>query len=164
TRRAFLERAAAIAPALWLSRSASASTQAPRVARFPSDPFTLGVASGDPAPDGVVLWTRLAPQPLHPDGGMPPHNVDVEWEVADDEGMQHIVERGTADATPHLAHSVHAEPQELQPDRWYWYRFRAGEAESCVGRTRTLPAPDATVEKLRLAFASCQHWESGLYT
>ena len=71
---------------------------------------------------------------------------------------------GTTLATPQLAHSVHVEVEGLEPDRWYWYRFRAGDAESPVGRTRTLPRRNATPEQVKFAFASCQHFESGYYT
>ena len=130
---------------------------------FADNPFQLGVASGDPTPDGVVLWTRLAPQPLV-GGGMPREIVEVGWQIASDEGFQRIVQQGTAVATPQLAHSVHVEVSGLKPDRWYWYRFRAGSEESPVGRTRTFPAHNAAVEKLRFAFASCQHFETGYYT
>jgi alkaline phosphatase D len=128
------------------------------------DPFSLGVASGDPAPRGVVLWTRLAPQPLEPFGGMPASNVEVSWELAADESFGTIVQRGKTLATPQLAHSVHIEVNGLEPDQWYWYRFRAGDAESPIGRTRTMPRRDATPEQLKFAFASCQHFESGYYT
>ena len=125
--------------------------------------FPLGVASGDPAPDGVVLWTRLARDPLH-GGGMPPDDVEVVWEVARDERMADVVQSGTAIAAAALGHSVHVEVQGLEPGRWYWYRFRAGADESTVGRTRTLPAPGSPAERLRFAFASCQHYEQGYFT
>ena len=125
--------------------------------------FSLGVASGDPAPDGVVLWTRLALDPLH-GGGMPPGDVEVLWEVARDDGMANVVRRGTAVAAEALGHSVHVEVQGLEPGRWYWYRFRAGADESAVGRTRTLPAPGSAADRLRFAFASCQHYEHGYFT
>jgi alkaline phosphatase D len=131
--------------------------------RFAANPFTLGIASGDPLADGIVLWTRLAPDPLN-GGGMPNEAVRVRWEVASDEGMTRIVKRGTVDARPDLAHSVHAEVNGLGPARWYWYRFDAGGEASPVGRTRTAPAAGATPQQLRFAFASCQHYESGLYT
>src|SRR5688572_13311887 len=101
------------------------------------NPFSLGVASGDPTSTGVVLWTRLAPRPLEPAGGLPPEPIDVQWELAGDETMRDVIRSGTAVATPQLGHSVHAEVEGLEPDRWYWYRFRAGDAESPVGRTRT---------------------------
>ncbi len=130
---------------------------------FADNPFQLGVASGDPNDGSVVLWTRLAPKPLE-GGGMPAELIPVRWEVADDEAMRSIVRNGDAWATPQLAHAVHVEVNGLQPDRWYWYRFMAGDAVSPVGRTRTLPAPQAAPDKLRFAFASCQHFETGLYT
>ena len=140
--------------------------------RFPaprwvgSYPFALGVASGDPTHDGVVLWTRLAPDPLAPDGlgGMPLAPVTVDYEVADDELFRHVVARGSVVATRAFAHSVHPEVQGLQPDRWYFYRFRAGSALSPIGRTRTSPVPGAPVSTMRFAFASCQSWSSGYFT
>lgn len=125
--------------------------------------FTLGVASGDPTPDGIVLWTRLAPDPLH-GGGMPEEVVDVGWEVARDEGMREIVQSGTASATPELGHSVHVELQDLEPHSWYWYRFHVGDETSTVGRGRTAPPAGAALERYRFAFVSCQHYEQGLYT
>jgi alkaline phosphatase D len=130
---------------------------------FQPSAFPLGVASGDPTSDGVVLWTRLALDPLN-GGGMPPEDVEVVWEVARDEGMADVVQRGTSVAREALGHSVHVEVDGLEPGRWYWYRFRAGADESTVGRTRTLPAAGARAERLRFAFASCQHYEQGYYT
>ncbi len=126
----------------------------------------LGVASGDPTPDGVVLWTRLAPDPLAPDGrgGMGWDPVTVEYEVAHDESFRQVVSRGTALATRELGHSVHPEIQGLEPGRWYFYRFRAGSAISPVGRTRTAPALGEPTWRMRFAFASCQSWSSGYYT
>jgi alkaline phosphatase D len=127
-------------------------------------PFSLGVASGDPAPDGFVLWTRLAPDPLTHDGGMPPQPVAVDWKVAANEAMTDVVQHGVTRALPGLAHSVHVEPAGLLPDREYWYQFRYGEHVSPVGRTRTTAALDAPVSSLSFAFASCQHWASGYYS
>ncbi|MEU8896342.1 alkaline phosphatase D family protein [Nocardia sp. NPDC048505] len=129
-------------------------------------PFALGVASGDPRPDGVVLWTRLAPEPLAPDGlgGMPRHPVSVDYEVAHDANFERIVTRGAAVATRELGHSVHPEVHGLEPDRWYFYRFRAGSAISPTGRTRTAPAAGSPLARLRLGVASCQSWASGYYT
>jgi len=94
---------------------------------------------------------------------MPGEIVPVEWEVADDEKFGDVVQRGTAHATPDWAHSVHVEAEGLAPGRWYWYRFRAGSVVSPVGRTRTAPAADASPDRFRFAFASCQHWEQGYY-
>ena len=130
---------------------------------FSSYPFTLGVASGDPTEDGVVLWTRLAPAPLD-GGGMPDENVEVSWVVARDEGMRQVARQGTAVAAPALGHAVHVEVDGLEPDRWYWYRFTSGSEVSRVGRTRTLPAAGSGVERLRFAFVSCQHYEQGYFT
>ena len=128
---------------------------------FSADPFTLGVASGCPRVDSVILWTRLAPRPLE-DGGMMDAPVEVEWQVAEDDKFKRVVARGTGRATAELAHSVHAEVRGLQPDRIYWYRFRAGPALSPVGRTRTAPAGPA--RPFRFAFASCQQYEQGYFT
>lgn len=127
------------------------------------DPFQLGVASGDPTSDGVVLWTRLAPDPVT-GGGVPNNPIEVTWEISEDETMKSIVQQGKVVATPELAHSVHVEVNRLEPDRWYWYRFQSGDAVSPIGRTRTMPVRDAMPDRLRLAFASCQHYEAGLYT
>lgn len=159
-RRLFLGYSAALAAVPYLGNEARAEPNP----TFSSNPFTLGVVSGDPDARGMVLWTRLAPEPREPDGGMAPHAVEVSWEVAEDDAMKKVVAKGTALATPQLGHTVHVEVGSLKPDRWYWYRFRAGDAESVVGRTRTLPAPHAASEKVRFAFASCQHYEHGFYT
>ncbi len=127
------------------------------------DPFTLGVASGDPTPDGIVLWTRLAPDPLN-GGGMPRAAVEVDWQVAADEGMRRVIQRGRATATPDLAHAVHVEVSGLDPARWYWYQFKTGSHLSPVGRTRTAPGATNPLNRLSFAFASCQHYEQGFYT
>ncbi|PXY22403.1 alkaline phosphatase D family protein [Prauserella muralis] len=131
-----------------------------------TNPFTLGVGSGDPVSDGVVLWTRLAPDPFAEDGtgGMPRRPVRVEYEVAVDERFRGVVRRGSVVATPELGHSVHPEIRGLAPDREYFYRFRAGSELSMVGRTRTTPAVWAQPRELNFAFASCQAWQDGYYT
>ena len=129
--------------------------------RFTADPFSLGIASGYPLPGGFVLWTRLAPVPAAPGGGMPASVVPVRWEVSRDEKFAQIAASGTAYATPDWAHSVHVEVNGLEPARWYWYRFVCGGAASPIGRTRTAPGFAARPEKLRFAFASCQHYEQG---
>jgi alkaline phosphatase D len=126
-------------------------------------PFTLGVASGDPTPDGVVLWTRLAPDPLN-GGGMPGWPVLVRWQVALDDRMQQVVRQGVAIARPALAHSVHVEVEGLEPDRWYYYRFTAGAHASTVGRTRTMPRAGREPDTFRFAFVSCQDWQNGYYS
>ena len=131
--------------------------------RFADDPFQLGVAAGDPTADGGVLWTRLAPRPLEPEGGMAGLRVPVDWQVAEDEAFARVAQRGRATAVPELGYAVHADVRGLRPDRWYFYRFTAGDATSPVGRLRTVPAEGAATP-LRFAVASCQHWEQGLFT
>ncbi|MDP1565046.1 MAG: alkaline phosphatase D family protein, partial [Polaromonas sp.] len=125
--------------------------------RTQGNPFGLGVASGSPTASSVVLWTRLL---LAAEQGP----AAVRWEVAHDEQFSRIVQSGQKMALPGLAHSVHVEVQGLAPDRWYFYRFAAGDATSAAGRTRTFPEPGAEVARLRLAYASCQRWEHGYYS
>jgi alkaline phosphatase D len=131
--------------------------------RLPDDPFQLGVASGDPTPSGGVIWTRLAPRPLEPEGGMPGDRVAVTWEVAADDGFRQVVKQGRATAAPELSYSVHVDVDGLDPDRWYSYRFLVADATSAVGRLRTTPSQGAATP-LRFAVASCQHYEEGFYT
>ncbi|MFC3980956.1 alkaline phosphatase D family protein [Streptosporangium jomthongense] len=130
------------------------------------DPFTLGIASGDPSPDGVVLWTRLAPDPLGPQGlgGMPARDVEVEWQVAADENFTRVLRNGVETARRERAHSVHVELDGLEPGREYFYRFRAEGHLSPAGRTRTAPAAEAAPSPLTLAVAACAHYEHGYYT
>ncbi|MFW6598933.1 alkaline phosphatase D family protein [Propionibacteriaceae bacterium Y2011] len=133
---------------------------------FREDVFTLGVASGDPLPDSVVLWTRLALDPVAVDGhgGMPDRKVPVRWELAADESFGRIVRRGVEVATPEWGHSVHVEVFGLQPDREYWYRFQVGDQRSPVGRTRTAPLPGAELNSLTFAYTSCQSYVAGHFT
>ena len=131
--------------------------------RFSGYPFSLGVASGEPLPNGFVLWTRLAPDPLN-GGEMPERKVPVRWQVADDEDFRRIIREGTEFARPELAHSVHVEVEGLEPAREYFYRFRVGSEVSPTGRTRTAPAAGASVSGLTFAFASCQQYEHGYFT
>jgi alkaline phosphatase D len=142
TRRSFLQTLGALAVSTRLHAQSS--------------PFALGVASGYPAPDGVVLWTRLT-------GNLDPVAVPVRWEVAADEAMQSIILSGTATAEPSWAHSVHVEVKGLAPERWYWYRFMSADAVSPVGRTRTAPPATSSNPRLRFAFASCQQYEQGYF-
>ncbi|MBO9715381.1 MAG: alkaline phosphatase D family protein [Pseudoxanthomonas sp.] len=157
-RRRFLQASAGIALLAGVSRT-------PLFAGTLGDnPFTLGVASGDPWPDGFVIWTRLAPRPLDAHGGMPAVRVPVRWEVAEDEGFRRVVRQGEAIAMPELGHSVHVEVEGLRPHRHYWYRFAlAGSDASPAGRARTAPLAGAVVDRARIAVAGCQHWEMGWY-
>jgi alkaline phosphatase D len=154
-RRSLLQVAAASAGSLWLPRSAWSQPH------LPDNPFTLGVASGSPTHESVVLWTRLLAEGWFQSLGK--QAVTVRWEVGHDDQFRRIVQSGQAQALAGLAHSVHVEVTGLEPDRWYFYRFMTGNWESATGRTRTFPAPDAIVQKLRLAYASCQRWEHGYY-
>jgi len=160
-RRNFLFGAGALA-SLAMIDPASTFAQS-RTVKFTADPFSLGVASGDPWPESVVLWTRLAPDPLN-GGGMPRQPVNLRWEIAGDDQMRNIVASGSATARPELGHSVHVEVFGLQPARWHWYRFNSGGAASPIGRTRTAPASNARVDRFSFAFASCQHYEAGFFT
>jgi alkaline phosphatase D len=131
--------------------------------RLGAYPFTLGVASGDPVADGFVLWTRLAPDPLN-GGGMPAEAVPVRFEVAADERFLDIVRRGETLAAPERGHAVHVDIADLEPDRWYYYRFIAAGEASPIGRTRTFPAIGTAKDRFRFAFASCQHFGQGFFT
>lgn len=129
-----------------------------------ANPFTLGVAAGDPWSDGFVIWTRLAPRPLDEHGGMPMLQVPVLWEISEDEGFTRVVQRGKVIAIPELAHSVHVEVTGLRPHRHYWYRFAtAGTDTSTIGRARTAPAANALVKQLRIGVGGCQHYEMGYF-
>ncbi len=138
---------------------------APFRAAASAPPFTLGVASGSPSPDGFVIWTRIAPDPAAPDGmGGVTTPAQVAWEVAEDEAMRRIVRRGSAMTTPAEAHALHVEIGGLKPDRPYWYRFTAMGEMSAIGRARTAPARGARNSRLKLAMASCAHWETGWFS
>ncbi|MFT3663963.1 alkaline phosphatase D family protein [Piscinibacter sp.] len=153
------------AAALALARLFGAA-QAQPAAPWPvdaGDPFTLGVASGMPRPDSVVIWTRLAPRPHDIGGGLPPLPFSVRWELAEDERFGAGLRRGEFIARPENAHALHVELRGLASARPYFYRFIAGDTVSAVGRTRTAPAEDAPLARLRLALASCQHYEQGWY-
>src|SRR5688572_1600511 len=156
SRRAFLLRSACLLASACAGRVLAQP-------RFAATPFTLGVASGYPHGSGVTLWTRLAPQPLA-GGGMPLAPVEVAWEVAADDRFDRVVMRGSASASPDWAHSVHVDVTGLESARPYWYRFRAGNAESPHGRTRTAPGADSAASRMRFACASCQQYEQGWFT
>ncbi|WP_085528415.1 alkaline phosphatase D family protein [Kocuria massiliensis] len=128
--------------------------------------FGLGIASGAPRPDGVVLWTRLAPQPLAEDGrgGMPQRTVTVNWQVARDEGFVGIEKEGNALAQPELSHSVHPRVEGLRAGTEYFYRFRVGREVSRVGRFKTLPAANTGLSSFSFGFVSCQAWYHGHFT
>jgi alkaline phosphatase D len=171
TRRGFFRAAgtaivATVAPAL----TGCASQPGPR---WRADPFALGVAAGEPTPDGFVLWTRLAPDPLSSDpdtpGGMPHRgttggDVAIDYEIATDPAMRAIVRSGHAIAEADYAHSVHLEVRGLEPGRRYWYRFRSGEADSDIGQAITAPAAGTPTDRLRFGFVSCANYEHGYFS
>jgi len=163
SRRTFLTAAAAVVGGALLPGGVALAAPRMRSRTLARDPFSLGVASGDPARDGFVLWTRLAVDPLGGDGrgGMPSRDVEVDWQVATDERFSRVVSSGTVTARPHDAHSVHVELEGLEPGREYFYRFRAEGHRSPVGRTRTAPEGLAP---LTFAVAACAHYEHGYYT
>ncbi len=131
---------------------------------FGDYPFSLGVAAGDPAHDGFVIWTKLAPKPLEQDGGLPRKAIEIGWVIASDEAMRQIVRQGSVLARPELGHAVHVELEGLSPGREYFYRFTAGAEASPVGRAKTFPALGSEMTELRFAAAGCQKYEDGHYT
>ena len=131
--------------------------------RFSTSPFTLGIASGDVTDSSTVLWTRLAPEPLEGDGGMEPHCIPVQWELALDPDMSRVIRRGEALATPTFAHSAHVELEGLEPGCEYWYRFSVSSHSSRVGRTKTLPDRNSHPDSARFITASCQNWTHGYF-
>ncbi|MCF6476617.1 alkaline phosphatase [Nonomuraea sp. MG754425] len=163
TRRAFLAGGAGLGASAALGQAPvrASARRAPL-----ADPFRLGVASGEPTHDGVVLWTRLATDPIAPDGlgGMPDRPVPVRWQLARDEHFRHVVRQGAETARREAAHSVHVELDGLDPGAEYFYRFRAGGEISPVGRTLTTPAPGVRGRPLNLSFASCADYQSGWFT
>ncbi|WP_198664413.1 alkaline phosphatase D family protein [Jiangella endophytica] len=162
-RRRFLTVTGAAA-ALAFGGSLATADTSPQRSRL-AYPFTLGIASGDPLPDGVVLWTRLAPEPLATFGGMDGRiSVPVRWELAEDESFHRVVRRGNVLARPEFAYSVHVDVRGLRPSTHYFYRFRAGDSISPQGRTKTAPARTAAPASMAFAFVSCQHRVVGHYT
>ncbi|WP_246021517.1 alkaline phosphatase D family protein [Alteraurantiacibacter aquimixticola] len=131
---------------------------------FTSYPFQLGIASGEPAADGFVIWTRLAPDPLEMGHGMPAAAVPVDWQVATDPGMRQVVASGSSLARPELGHAVHVEVGGLEPARPYWYQFSCGSERSGRGRAMTTPVAGQPLDRARFAVGGCQRYEDGYYT
>jgi alkaline phosphatase D len=135
---------------------------APR-ATAASTAFAHGVASGDPLPDGVLLWTRVTPVPeARPGSGIGPV-IQVRWEVAADPAFARPVAVGEVSTGPDRDHTVKVEVRGLTPATTYWYRFGHAGAWSVTGRTATAPAADADVARLRLGVVSCSNWEAGYF-
>ena len=160
-RRRFLAFTGALAgTALYAQLRGDLAYAAPQLSGYP---FRLGVASGDPTPNGVSLWTRLAPEPLVEGGGVPAKDIGVRWQVASDSNFRHVVKSGKVAAMPEFGHSVHVDVNGLRPGREYFYRFLTDADESPVGRTKTAPGSHDRVRDLKFAFASCQKWDDGFY-
>ncbi|ATL27306.1 alkaline phosphatase D family protein [Streptomyces formicae] len=166
-RRRFLTvtgAAAALAFATELPTAGVASAAELDGRRIKDNPFTLGVASGDPLPGSVLLWTRLAPAPYEPGGGLPKERVAVQWELAHDARFRRVARRGTVTAHPEFNHSVHVEAEHLDAGRTYYFRFKAGTWVSETGRTRTAPPAGSRPGPLTLAAVSCQAYHDGYFT
>ncbi|MFF3642003.1 alkaline phosphatase D family protein [Streptomyces sp. NPDC002564] len=166
-RRRFLTvtgAAAALAFATNLPTAGVAAAAELDTRRIKENPFTLGVASGDPLPSSVLLWTRLAPAPYEPGGGLPQERVTVQWELAHDARFRRVARRGTATAHPEFSHTVHVEADHLEAGRTYYFRFRAGSWVSETGRTRTAPPAGSRPGALTLAAVSCQAYHDGYFT
>ncbi|MFI5936165.1 alkaline phosphatase D family protein [Actinoplanes sp. NPDC051494] len=166
SRRTLLLSGAAVGAATAATTWPLAASATPYAGPLRADPFTLGIASGDPEHDGFVLWTRLAPTPVAEDGlgGMPARDVPVAWELAADDRFRHVVRRGVTIARASAAHTVHVELSGLLPGREYFYRFRAERYLSPTGRTRTAPAPWSMPRSLAMSFVSCSQYEHGYFT
>jgi alkaline phosphatase D len=166
-RRRFLTgtaAAAALAFAVNLPVAGVAGAAELDARKITDDPFTLGIASGDPRPDGILLWTRLAPSPYESGSGLPESRITVNWELAHDKRFTRIVQLGVVFAHPEFNHSVRVDVSGLEADRVYYFRFRAGAWISPVGRTRTAPTTGARVSKLRFGAVSCQAYHDGYFT
>ncbi|MFE9095157.1 alkaline phosphatase D family protein [Streptomyces sp. NPDC007264] len=149
--------------------AATAVLGAPLAAAFPAraaadtPAFLHGVASGDPLPDGVLLWTRVTPTAeAVPGSGVGP-DTEVRWTVARDRTLTDVVATGSLTATAASDHTVKADIRGLEPATDYWFRFSAGGTDSPVARTRTAPATDAAVTGLRFGVVSCANWEAGYF-
>ncbi len=162
SRRGFIGGALATGALAACSGGSASSTTAPTTTLatppLAGYPFTLGVASGDPTAEAVVLWTRLAPDALEVGGGMPAQPVPVRWEVATDETFGELVADGTATAETDAAHTVHVDVEGLEPGREYAYRFLVGSDESPIGRAVTMPAAGDAAAGFVLGQVSCSRW------
>ena len=165
TRREWSRRALVLALAPWSLPAAQAqlasSGDVAKGPRWQVDPFSLGVASGQPRPDSVVLWTRLLI--AEADAAHKAQPQMVLCEVFADEALRQPVRQWRVQTDASRAHSVHVIATGLQAGRSYWYRFVSGSASSPVGRTRTSPAENDRVAQLRIAQTSCQHFEQGYF-
>ncbi len=162
TRRQFLTWSALVGALAFTPQLRPGTARAQSVVP-PDYPFRLGVASGDPLPDSVVLWTRLATDPFAPQGGLTPGVVPVRWQIANDDRFADVAQEGVDLATEFDGWSLHIDVKGLDAGREYFYRFLVGPHSSPVGRTKTAPALGASLAQLDFAWASCQKWEDGFF-
>ncbi|MEV0966500.1 alkaline phosphatase D family protein, partial [Streptomyces sp. NPDC049910] len=161
SRRTVVKAAAATAVAGSVMTGTHAAS--PASAREQAPAFVHGVASGDPLPDGVLLWTRVTPSPdALPGSGKGPAT-EVGWEIAEDREFTRVVAGGLTTTTAVTDHTVKVDVRGLRPAATYYFRFLTGTAVSPVGRTRTAPAADAAAPGLRFGVVSCSNWESGYF-
>ncbi|MFF5129686.1 alkaline phosphatase D family protein [Streptomyces syringium] len=154
----------ATAPAAHARPAVPAPDPAPADRAAAATGFLHGVASGDPLPDGVLLWTRVTPAPeAVPGSGLGP-DVEVRWEVAEDAAFARVVAHGTATATAATDHTVKADVRGLRPATDYHFRFITGDVVSPAARTRTAPAHDAATAGVRFGVVSCANWEAGHFS
>jgi alkaline phosphatase D len=164
SRRRVLQLGANLTGALMFAGlPASAYSAARRLTSLSDNPFTLGVASGDPGSDSIVIWTRLAREVLM-DNDVHQEALEVAYEIASDQNFRNIVRTGLMAATPQLGHSVHADIRGLDSDQVYFYRWHLGDTTSAVGRTKTAADAATDIQQFNFAFASCQQYEQGFYT
>jgi alkaline phosphatase D len=166
-RRTVLTGSAAVAAGALVSAHATDAAQAaaPTAAALPAaSPFRHGVASGDPLPGAVVLWTRVTPTAAATPGSGVGPRATVGWQVARDAAFESVVARGSVVTGPERDHTVKLDAKGLAPGSTYYYRFTLGQATSPVGRTRTAPAPQDSPARLRLALVSCSNWEAGYFS
>lgn len=136
----------------------------PALAQPAPGPFGHGVASGDPMPDRVILWTRVTPSSDATPGSGVGAATEVTWEIAEDAAFTQVVGSGTVTATVARDHTVKVDASGLRSGTEHWYRFRALGATSPVGRTRTAPASAEAVERLRFGVVSCSNYEAGYFS
>ena len=164
SRRRLLQQGARLSAALALGAVPGLlHGAARRLTSLPADPFTLGVASGDPTADSVVLWTRLANEVLR-EIGAEQDAIEIAYEISDSESFRNVLRRGVIVAPAELGHSAHAEVRGLQSDTVYYYRWQTGDVTSTTGRTKTAAAANVEIPQFRFAFASCQQYEAGFFT
>ncbi|MDH6465497.1 alkaline phosphatase D [Micromonospora sp. A200] len=159
-RRTLLRMAGASAGTAVLAGATLAGAGAAHAA---GDVFLHGVASGDPLPDGILLWTRITPTlDATPGSGVGP-DVEVTWQVATDPDFVTVTAQGQLTTGTTRDHTVKVAVSGLAPATTYWYRFGYAGGWSPTGRTMTAPPTDAAIDRLRMGVVSCSNWEAGYF-